>query len=88
MVRRVAPWMTFVACLSLLILSTSSFAQTVDWLLWPIRFGLIAGLSVVLLWSRWRHRSDKPSHNARKDFADGVLSSARSWYYGDSKPPK
>jgi hypothetical protein len=89
-IKRVIPWIIFLSFLTLLVLSASSLAQTVDWLLWPIRFGLIAGLSLLLLWSRWRHRSDRPTdkHAARKDSADYFLSSVRRWYYGDPKPPK
>lgn len=89
MIRRVGPWILFIAFLSLLVFSATSVAKTIDWLLWPIRLGLIAGLSLVLLWSRWRHRNDaSEKHAAHKDSADHFLSSVRRWYYGDSKTPK
>ena len=90
MIKRVIPWIIFFSFLSLLVFSASSLAQTVDWLLWPIRFGLIAGLSLLLLWSRWRHRNDGSTIKdvAHKDSADHFLSSLRRWYYGDRKLPK
>lgn len=88
--RRVIPWVIFLSFLTLLTFSSTSLARTVDWLLWPIRFGLIAGLSLVFLWSCWRHRNDGLADKkaAYKDSADYFLSSVRRWYYGDPKPPK
>jgi len=90
MIRRVIPGIIFFSFLTLLIFGATSLARTVDWLLWPIRLGLIAGLSLVFVWSRWRHRNDGPTdkHAAHEDSADYFLSSVRRWYYGDPKPPK
>lgn len=90
MVKRVYPWIIFVAFVSLLAFSATSVAKRIDWLLWPVRFGLIAGLSLFVLWSRWRHRNDGPTVQgaANKDSADRFLLSFRRWYYGDSKNPK
>jgi hypothetical protein len=90
MIRRVYPWIIFIAFLSLLAFSATSVAKTMDRLLWPIRFGLIAGLSLFFLWSRWRHRNDGPTteHAVHKDSADRFLWSFRRWYYGDPKTPK
>jgi hypothetical protein len=89
MSKRVIPWIIFISFFSLLVFSASSLAQTVDWLLWPIRLGLIAGLSLLLLWSHWRHRNDgSTDKHAAKDSADHFLSSLRSWYYGAPKLPK
>jgi ABC-type nickel/cobalt efflux system permease component RcnA len=90
MSRRVIPWVIFLSFLTLLSFSSTSLARTVDWLLWPIRFGLIAGLSLVFLWSRWRHRNDALADKtaAHRDSADYFLSSVRRWYYGNRKPPK
>jgi ABC-type nickel/cobalt efflux system permease component RcnA len=84
---RIVPWVIFLGFLSLLVFSASPVAQTIDWLLWPVRFGLIAGMSAILLWSRWRHRNDNKdtNHTAGKDSADHFLASVRRWYYGD--PP-
>jgi hypothetical protein len=89
-IRRVYPWIIFVAYVSLLAFSATAVAKRIDWLLWPIRIGLIAGLSVFVLWSRWRHRSDDTSggDGAEKDSADRFLMSFRRWYYGDRKAPK
>jgi len=90
MIRQVYPWIIFVAFVSLLAFSATSAAKTIDWLLWPIRFRLIAGLSAFVVWSRWRHRNDERSANggAKKDSADDFLSAFRRWYYGDAKNPK
>jgi ABC-type nickel/cobalt efflux system permease component RcnA len=90
MIRRFYPWIIFVAFVSLLAFSATSAAKTIDWLLWPIRFGLIAGLSAFVVWSRWRHRNDGPPVNdgAKKDAADDFLSAFRRWCYGDAKHPK
>jgi len=87
MTRRIVPWVIFLGFLGLLISSASPLVRSVDWLLWPVRFGLIAGMSLLLLWSRWRHRNDRTNKNqaARKDSADYFLSSVRRWYYGE--PP-
>jgi membrane protein implicated in regulation of membrane protease activity len=89
-IKKVAPWFIFVGVLALLVFSESSFARTVDGLLWPVRFGLIAALSVLLLWSRWRHRADSSTKDqaATRDVADGFLSAARRWFYGEQKRPK
>jgi membrane protein implicated in regulation of membrane protease activity len=88
--RKVAPWIIFVGVLALLVFGESSFVQTVDWLYWPVRFGLIAGLSVLLRWFRWRHRARSPEkdHTVPEDKADGFLSAGRRWFYGEQKPPK
>jgi hypothetical protein len=51
MIRRVYPWIIFIAFLSLLAFSATSIAKTIDRLLWPIRFGLIVGMSLVFVWS-------------------------------------
>jgi hypothetical protein len=90
MIRRVYPWIIFIAYVSLLALSATSPAKAIDRFLWPIRFGLIAGLSLFVLWSRWRHRNDAPTAKdaAHKDSADRFLWSFRRWYYGDSKTQK
>jgi hypothetical protein len=71
------PWIIFIAFLSLLAFSATSAAKTVDRLWGQIRFELIAGLSQVFLWSRWRHRNDGPTakHAAHKDSADRFMSS-------------
>ena len=75
MIRRVYPWIIFIAYMSLLVFSTTLVAKRIDWLLWPIRFGLIAGLSLFVLWSRWRHRNDRPTAKdaAHKDSADRFI---------------
>jgi ABC-type nickel/cobalt efflux system permease component RcnA len=86
--RRVIPWVIFLSSLTVLIFSSTFLAKTVDWLLWPIRFGLIAGLSLVFLWSRWRHRNDGPADKmaTHKDSADQFLSSVRRWYTATRTP--
>ena len=90
MIKKIAPWFIFVGVLAVLVFSESSFARTVDWLLWPVRFGLIAGLSVLLFWSRWRHRADRSKEDqaATRDMADAFLSAARRWFYGGQKRTK
>ena len=90
MIRRVYPWIIFIAYVGLLAFSATSIAEKVDRLWHLIRFGLIAGLSLVFLWSRWRHRNDRPTaeNAARKDSADRFLWSFRRWYYGDPETPK
>jgi hypothetical protein len=80
MIRRVYPWILFLVCAAFLAFSASPFARSVDnWILWPLRLGVIFGLSLIVLWSRWRHRNGS-SH----DSADSFLTSLRRWYYGDS----
>jgi membrane protein implicated in regulation of membrane protease activity len=90
MIRRIYPWVIFIAYVSLLAFSATSVARGVDGLWGQIRFELIAGLSLVYLWSRWRHRNDDPTtkHAVNKDSADRFLLSFRRWYYGDPKNPK
>jgi ABC-type nickel/cobalt efflux system permease component RcnA len=88
--KEVAAWFIFVGVVGLLVFSESSFAQTVDWLLWPVRFGLIAGFSALLFWSCWRHRADhsEEGQTVPKDMADNILGVARRWYYGGQKRSK
>ena len=90
MFRRVYPWIIFIAYVSLLAFSATSVAKGVDGLWGQVRFELIACLSLVYLWSRWRHRNDRPTAKdaAQKDSADRFLASFRRWYYGDPKAPK
>ena len=90
MIKKIAPWFIFIGVLALLVFSESSFARTVDWLLWPVRFGLIAGLSAVFLWSRWRHRADssRKDQAATRDMADDFLFAARRWFYAAPKRPR
>lgn len=90
MFKKVAPWFIFVGVLALLFFSESSFVRTVDGLLWPVRIGLIAGFSGLLLWSRWRHRAHRSEEGqtAPKDMANDFRSAARRWFYGGQKRPK
>jgi hypothetical protein len=87
MVRKYYPWLLFLAFLLLLTFSASSYARAIDSILWPVRLGLIAGLSVLFVWSRWRHRRDSLANRTAipHDSADHFLSSVRRWYYGDTK---
>jgi hypothetical protein len=86
MLRKHFPWMIFFGFLLLLTFSASSYARVIDSILWPVRFGLIAGLSILFVWSRWRHRGDSfANRTAPHDSADHFLTSVRRWYYGDQK---
>jgi len=85
--RTLLSWLLFVVFLSLLVFSTSSFVSMADSLLWPIRFGAIAGVSALLVWSRWRHRGSAHSQT-KPDSADQFLASAIRWYHGDAKRQK
>jgi hypothetical protein len=87
MVRKYYPWMIFVAFVLLLTFSASSYARVIDSILWPVRFGLIAGLSMLLAWSRWSHRGDSLANRAGapRDSADPFFTSVRRWYSGEPK---
>ena len=82
--RTLLSWLLFVGFLSLLVFSTSSFVRVADSLLWPIRFGAIAGFSALLVWSGWRRRGSADAQTKR-DSADQFLASVIRWYHGDTK---
>jgi len=87
MVKKYYPWMIFFGFLLLLTFSSSSYAKTIDSILWPVRLGLVAGLSILFARSWWRHREDSHSDDgdASRDSADRFMTSVRRWYYGDQK---
>jgi hypothetical protein len=87
MLKKHYPWLIFVAFLLLLTFSASSSATIIDSILWPVRLGRIAALSILFVWSRWRHRNDSCANRAgtAHDSADHFLSSVRRWYYGDQQ---
>ena len=72
--------------LLLLVFSNSPYVKIFDSVRWPVGFGILAGLSIPLLYSRWRHhRDDAASRNAAwPDVVDHFLSSAVRGH-GDSK---
>jgi hypothetical protein len=84
MVKKYYPWMIFLSFLLLLTCSASSYARVIDSILWPVRLGLIAGLSALFVWSRYRQR-DAATKTTPHDSADHFLSAIRRWYYGDTK---
>ena len=82
--RKYYPRLLFLGSLLLLASSASGNAQAIDALLWPIRLGLIAGLSFLLVWFRWRHRQGALADRSNShDSADRFLSSIRRWYDGE-----
>jgi len=87
MLRKYYPWMIFLAVFLLLASSATSYAKAIDSILWPVRFGILAGFSLLFVWSWWRHRDDSSPHRkaATGDSADNFLASVRRWYYGDQK---
>ncbi len=87
MAGRYYPWIIFVGFLLLLTASASSYARAMDAMLWPVRLGLIGGLSILLVWSRWRHRGDSLANGTGtpRDSADHFLAFVRRWYYGEPK---
>jgi ABC-type nickel/cobalt efflux system permease component RcnA len=87
MLRKYYPWLIFVAFLLLVVFSASSYARAIDWMLWPVRFGVLAGFSILVIWSWWRHHRDKSAtdESASLDSVDHFLSSVRRWYHGDQK---
>jgi hypothetical protein len=87
MLKQYYPWMIFVGFLLLLTFSSSNYSTTIDAILWPVRLGLIAGLSILFARSRWRHRAGSRADrtSAPQDSTDHFLSSIRRWYYGDPK---
>jgi hypothetical protein len=85
MIRKSLPWIVFFGTLLLLVFSNSSYVKIFDPVMWPVRFRVLAGFSM-LFWSRWRFRDDAASSNAApSDAADRFLSSAVRWFHGDSK---
>jgi len=76
--------------LLLLVFSNSPYLKIFDSVRWPVGFGILAGLSIPLLCSRWRHhRDDAASRNAASpDAVDHFLSSAVRWFRGDAKRSK
>jgi hypothetical protein len=87
MAKRHYPWLIFVGFLLLLTFSASRYAGVIDSILWPVRFGLIAGLSILFVWSRWRHRNDslRNPNGVSRDSADQFLTSCRRWHEGVQK---
>ena len=75
--------------LLLLVFSSSPYVKIFDSVRWPVGFGILAGFSIPLLCSRWRHRGDDAaSRNAASpDAVDHFLSSAVRGH-GDSKRSK
>jgi len=90
MLKKAIPCMIFISVLLFLALSASPFAATIDSLLWPIRFGILAGFSILLVWSRRRHRDDEPrdAKFAPTDSPDHFLSRAIRWFRDEQNPPK
>jgi len=88
MTRRLWPLAYVVVLIASLALGATPYAKRVDFLLWPLRFALLGGFSILLLRSRWRHRFDSPSKgiHAEKDWADDFVHSWSSWFYGRSEP--
>jgi len=88
--RKAFPWLLFFVLLSLLVFSRSTFARVADYLLWPIRFGILVGFSALLVCSRFRHRNDGSpgSGNSSSDSVDRFLSSMIRWYHGESNRQK
>lgn len=84
MKQRTLPWLLFLGFLSLLLLSSTRFVRIADALLWPIRFGILAGFSALLIWSKIRRR-DVDNAGTKPDSAEQFLSSASRWYYRDKK---
>ena len=87
--KKSLPWILFFGVLLLLVFSSSPYVKIFDSVRWPVGFGILAGLSIPLLCSRWRHRrDDAASRNAASpDVVDHFLSSAVRGH-GDSKRSK
>jgi hypothetical protein len=87
MLRKFYPWVIFLGFLLLLVFTSTSWAKTIDWLLWPLRFRILAGFSILLVWSCRRHRDDESAAGSRvhRDAADHFLASVRHWYHGEQK---
>ena len=62
MLRKYYRWMIFLAVFLLLAFSATSYAKAIDSILWPVRFGILAGFSLLFVWSWWRHRDDSSAH--------------------------
>jgi len=90
MLKKVIPCIIFISVLLFLALSASPFVRTIDSLLWPIRLGILAGFSILLVWSRRGHRDDKPrdAKFAPTDLPDHFLSKAIRWFRDEQNPPK
>jgi ABC-type nickel/cobalt efflux system permease component RcnA len=88
--KKSLPWIVFFGVLLLLVFSNSSYVKMFDYVLGPVRFGILAGFSILLVWSRWRHRRDDAasSNAASPDAADHFLSSAVRWFHRDSRRSK
>jgi hypothetical protein len=68
MLKKTFPWIVFFGVLLLLVFSVSSYVQALDSLLWPIRFGILAGFSVLFVRYWWRRRTrfgKRPSEAGR-----------------------
>lgn len=74
----------FIFFLVSLVLGATPWAKSVDFALWPFRFALILGLSVLVLRTRWRHRHDTPGKRTPPDAFDKMFYSCRNWWYGES----
>ena len=90
MPEKVAAWIMFPGVLGLLVFSASSSARTVDCILWPVRLGVIAGVSRFLLWSRWRRRAAPfgTRQSAPGDTVDDFLSAVLRCFYGEPQQPR
>jgi hypothetical protein len=76
--RRLGPWWIVISIFVLLLaLGDTPYTKRVDFLLWPLRFAFLGGLSILMVWSRWRHRHDTPAEGDRAtpDWVDRFLDS-------------
>ncbi len=80
MVKKYYAWVLFSAFVLLLVFSTTPYARVIDSILWPVRFGILVGISILFVRSWWRHRTVAP-----KNSTDDFLTSVRRWYYGEPK---
>lgn len=83
-IKRPALWFGLVLLLLVLGPAISTYAKEADLLLRLAIIALVLGLSVLTLWSKWRHRRDEPSKGSRAphDWADKSLVSITRWFHG------
>ncbi len=84
--RKMAPWILFLACLLLIALSATPLGRTADHLAVAIRFSAVILLSILVVRRMLKeHRSQSDANDSASDRGDALLKAVTRWYRGETK---